>query len=250
MEVILKHKKIDYWSKVTKYKSCADTITSYWTRSGGKYTGLAKEDETRLEASLGFAEGTLAKTSPYWITFGIKLGEKPLVLHTENAWDELKYIFLKSHKNIAVGISDNKQTANYILIQKDAEAKEANTHNRAKIDAIVEFKKMTLEDMRKCLRLYGVKSDNISAELVEATLFDLIEKDPKRYFTKWVNNTKKNTDYIIEEALSKNILRKSRNIYYYGTEVIGHSAEDVVTHLDNPKNQDLKLTILAELENK
>lgn len=250
MEVILKYKKIDYWSKVTKYKGCNDTIQSYWTRSGSKHTGLTEEDEKRLEKALGFAEGTLARYSPYWVTFGVKLGEKPLILHTENPWDELKYLFLKSHKNVAIGLLDNKPNTDYILIQKDAEAKEANLHNRAKIDAIVEFKKMTLEDMRKCLRLYGTKSDNISAELVEATLFDFIEKDPQKFFTKWVNNNQKNTEFLIEAAIAKNIIRKSRNIYYYGTETIGQSMQDAITHIDSPKNQDLKLSILAELENK
>lgn len=250
MEVILKYKKLDYWSKVTKYKSCSDGISSYWTRSGSKYTGLTTEDESRLEKALGFAEGTLARFSPYWTTFQIKLGEKPLVLHTENPWDELKYMFLKSHKNVAVGVNDTKPNTDYLLIQKDAEAKEANLYNRNKIDAIVEFKKMTLEDMRKCLRLYGVKSDNISGELVEATLFDLIEKDPQKFFMKWVNNTNKNIEYIIEAALAKNIIRKSRNVYYYGTETIGQSLQDAASHIDNPKNQDLKLAILAELENK
>ena len=250
MEVVLKHKKVDYWSKVIKYKSCVDYISSYWTRSGSKYTGLTEEDEKRLEKILGYADGTLARHSKFWITFAVKLGEKPMILHTENPWDELQYLFLKSHKNVANGFTDNKPNTDYILVNKDSEAKEVNMINKNKREAMREFDKMSIEEMRKCLRIYGVKSDNISAELVESTLFDLIEKDPKKFFTKWVDNKTKNTEFLIEAAIAKNIIRKNKNIYHYGTEVIGNSMQDAIAHIDQPKNQDLKLSILDEIENK
>lgn len=66
----------------------------------------------------------------------------------------------------------------------------------------------------------------------------------------WVNNKSRNTQFLIEAAIAKNIIRKSRNIYYYGTDVIGNSLEDAVSHLDDKNNQDLKLTILQETESK
>ena len=62
--------------------------------------------------------------------------------------------------------------------------------------------------------------------------------------------TEKNTIAEIEAAIAKNIIRKSRNVYYYGTDVIGKSLEDTVDYLDNKNNQDLKLTILQETESK
>ena len=94
------------------------------------------------------------------------------------------------------------------------------------------------------------KSDNISNELVESSLFDIIEKDPERYFLTWVNNKVRDTQYIIEAAISKNIIRKSKNIYYYGTDIIGRSLEDAIANLNDKKNQDLKLTIMNEIESK
>ena len=30
-------------------------------------------------------------------------------------------------------------------------------------------------------------------------------------------------------------MRKSRNVYYYGTEIIGSSMEDTIAYLDNKK---------------
>ena len=49
--------------------------------------------------------------------------------------------------------------------------------------------------MRKCLRIWGVKSDNLSNELVESTLFNLVDKNPSDFFKKWVNNKQKDTDW-------------------------------------------------------
>ena len=104
--------------------------------------------------------------------------------------------------------------------------------------------------MRKALRLYGFKSDAMSNELIESKLFELVEKDPNKFFLIWVNNKSKNTQFIIEAAVAKNIIRKSRNIFYYGTDIIGNSMEDAIAYLDDKKNQDLKMVIMQEIESK
>jgi len=120
--------------------------------------------------------------------------------------------------------------------------------NRIKRDAIKEFDKLSMVDMRKCLRLYGYKSDTMSEDLVESKLFSSIEHDPASFFDKWVNNKNKNTEFIIAQAISKNVIRKNKNIYYYGTDVIGKSLSDTVEYLDEPKNQDLRMTIMKEID--
>jgi hypothetical protein len=104
--------------------------------------------------------------------------------------------------------------------------------------------------MRKALRLYGFKSDAMSNELIESKLFELVEKDPNKFFLIWVNNKSKNTQFIIEAAVAKNIIRKSRNIFYYGTDIIGNSMDDAIAYLDDKKNQDLKMVIMQEIESK
>lgn len=250
MEVILRHKSKDPWAGITKYKNCFDYIAPYWTRSGNKYTGITAEDAVRLEKALGFNEGTLSASSDYWKQFAVKLSNRELTLHTENPWDELQYLFLKGHKRVATSYAEVKPNTDYILINKEAEAQEENRFNRIKRNAIKEFDKMSLEDMRKCLRLYGYKSDTMSSEFIESKLYSLVESDPNRFFRKWVNNKNKQTEVILESCIAKNIIRKSRNVYYYGTDIIGNSLDDAMAYLDNPKNQDLKLTILKELESK
>ena len=250
MEVILRFKAKDPWAGITKYKNCVDYIGPYWTRSGNFYTGLKEEEAQELEKKIGYAPGTLAPTSRFWATFSVKLTARELILHTENPYDELQYLFLKNHRRVANGLSNVKPSNDYILINKESEAEEANRINKVKRQAIIEFNKMSLDDMRKALRLYGYKGESMSTELVESKLFEIVETDPNRFFSVWVNNKTRNTQFLIEAAIAKNVIRKSRNIYYYGTDIIGNSLEDAIAHLDDKVNQDLKLTILQETESK
>lgn len=247
MEVILQFAHIDPWVGITKYKNCFDYIGTYLTRSGNKYTGLTVEDARRLEKELGFDENYLAPSSAHWKTYNIKLGAKKVVLHTEDPHDELAYLFLKGHKRVANGLINVTPNHDYVIINANAEAEENNRISRRKRDAFAEFNKMSIDNMRKCLRLYGIKSDNISNELVENKLFELIEKNPDRYFLLWVDNKNKETQFIIEEAVAKNIIRKSKTVYYYGTDVIGRSLEDAISYLNDKTNQDLKMAILESI---
>jgi len=250
MEIIIKHKRKDAWAGVIKYKSCFDYICPALTRSGNMHTGLTQEDADRLEKALNLGPGTLAPYSKYWTSFIVKITNKELVLDTDRPWDELKYLFLKNHHRIAYGLNDMKPGTDYIMVNKDAEAQESNRINKRKRDAIKEFDKMSLDEMRRCLRLFGFKADSMTNELVEAKLFEQVETSPEKFYSKWVNNKTRNTEFLIETAIAKNIIRKNKNAYLYGTDIIGTSLDDAVSYLDDKKNQDLKLTILNELESK
>ena len=53
MEVIVRIIKANPWTGLTKWSTCYDYISSYWTRSGNIYTGLTAEDAERLEKEIG-----------------------------------------------------------------------------------------------------------------------------------------------------------------------------------------------------
>lgn len=128
----------------------------------------------------------------------------------------------------------------YVLINKDAEAEQANRVNKVKREAYRELDKMSIEDMRKCLRLYGMKSDTMSNELVEAKLTEQVETSPEKFMLKWVENPNKEINFVIEEAIAKNIIRKNRTQYFFGTDLIGNGIDDVIAYL-----QDKKIRILS-----
>ena len=250
MEVILRMTKVNPWTGLIKWAGCFDYIGSYWTRSGSRYTGLSKEDQAELEKEFGMAEGSLHPDAPYWDTFAIKVGKKDLIINTDRPEGKLQYLFLKKHKRVADGLNKVSPSTDYVLINKEAEAEVANKANKVKRDAYRAMDKMTLEEMRKCLRLFGVKSDSLSNEMVEAKLAENIEKDPSKFIRIWVENPNKEINFIIEAALSKNILRKNRATYYFGTDVIGNGIEDVIAYLKDKKNQEVFLAIKSEIESK
>lgn len=250
MVVELKIKRKNPWAGVFKYKACCDYIAPYFTRSGSIYTGLTPEDEKYFEKALGYEEGTLSKSSDFWKTFCVKVGSRSLILDDQFPRQAMIIKFLSGHKRVSTTLGQLDAGKDYLLINRQAEAIEQNRINKIRRDAIKEFDKLTLDQMRKCLRIWGVKSDNLSNELVESTLFNLVDKNPSDFFKKWVNNKQKDTDWLLEEAIAKGIIRKDRTQYYYGSELFADSKQDAIAYLDAKKNQDLKVSIINQVQNK
>lgn len=250
MVVELKIKKKNPWIGLVKYKNCFDYIAPYFTRSGSIYTGLTPEDERYFEKALGYEEGHLAKTSDFWTTFCVKVGTRTLLLDDSIPRQAMIIKFLSGHKRVATSLDRLDAGKDYLLINREAEAVEQNKQNKMRRDAIKEFDKLSLEEMRQCLRLFGMSADRMSNELVESTLFNMVDKQPKRFFEKWVNNKQKETEYLLEQAIAKGVIRKDKTHYFYGTDMFADTLQDAIAYLDNKKNQDLKLAIINETNNK
>ena len=245
MIVTLRPLTKDAWAGIIKYKNCHEDLAPYFTRSGRIYTGLTPEDEIRLGEQLGL---DLKTGSDYWKMFHVRTSGKDIYLHLDEPFDELKYLFLKNHKRVANGLADRKATANFVLINQEVEAEETNKLNRAKRRALKELDKMTYNDIKQCLRLFGHNADNMNAEVAEAKLTEIVEGNPDKFIEKWINNQTKDTEYLIKQAVSKNILRKNKTVYKFGTDIIGYTLEDSIIYLDNPLNQDVKIAIMRDIE--
>ena len=250
MVVELKIKKKNPWIGLIKYRHCFDYIAPYYTRSGSIYTGLTPEDEKYFEKALGYEEGHLAKTSEFWTTFCVKVGTRSLLLDDSIPRQAMIIKFLSGHKRVATSLDKLDAGKDYLLINREAEAVEQNKQNKLRRDAIKEFDKLSLDQMRQCLRLFGMSSDRMSSELIESTLFSMVDKNPKKFFDKWVNNKAKDTEFLLEQAISKGVIRKDKTHYFYGTDMFADTLDDAIAYLDSKKNQDLKLAIINETNNK
>ena len=250
MVVELKIKKKNPWIGLVKYRHCFDYIAPYFTRSGSIYTGLTPEDEKYFEKALGYEEEHLAKTSDFWTTFCVKVGTRSLLLDDSIPRQAMIIKFLTGHKRVATSLDRLDAGKDYLLINREAEAIEQNKQNKLRRDAIKEFDKLSLDQMRQCLRLFGMSSDRMSNELVESTLFGLVDKQPKKFFDKWVNNKAKDTEFLLEQAIAKGVIRKDKTHYFYGSDMFADTLEDAIAYLDSKKNQDLKLAIINETNNK
>lgn len=243
MKVTIEPISANVWSNIIHYKNCYTDISTFFLNNGRKYTGLNKADEKRLSEELNL---DLKSNSDFWNTFFIRMSDKPIILDMEDPMDELKILFLKGHKLVAASVQEKKATAKFVIVNEEAEAKEKNKRFKVKRNAIVAFNKLSSTDITKVLRLYGYKSDSVGNEQSESKLYEIVEEDPAKFLNIWVDNKNRETQFLIEFAISKNIIRKNKNAYYYGTEIIGHSLEDTIAFLEDKKNQDLKLVILNE----
>lgn len=247
MEVQVKHIEKQYWSGTPRYPNCEDSLGVLLSRSGRIHTGLIKKDEERLGKIL---REDLSPNSKFWETFRVKIGAEDISLNLDDPYDELKYLFLKGHKRVAASIDDRKPTANYYISNKEAEADKHNVYNKTKRKAYVEFDKMKDIDIRKALRLYGYKSDDISAPVAEERLMTLLEANPEQFFVKWVNNEHRATEFLIKEAQAKNVVRRNKSIYSYGTTTLGRSIDEAISFIDEKENSDIKVAIINETDAK
>jgi hypothetical protein len=94
---------------------------------------------------LGYEEGRLAKTSPFWTTFCVRVGARGLILNDEYPHDRLIIKFLSNHKRVATTLDKLTANKDYLLINQQAEAEEKNRINKIRRDAIKEFDKLTLD---------------------------------------------------------------------------------------------------------
>ena len=249
MQVILRPIGWNKWSGILKYKNCFDDLGPYLTRSGAMYTGLTMEDEKRLGSLLGL-DLSRSSTNPFWVNFRIRTSVNEIILDTADPLDELKYLFCKGHKRVKGSLLEQKATADFVLINRDEEAKVENSFNRIKRDAVKEFDKLTPTEIRKALRLFGYNAESMSSEVAENRLYTFVEANPNKFMDRWVNNKSREIEALIEIAISKNIIRRNKNIYKYGSEIIGNSLEDAVNFLMSPNNQDIRLAVMNACETK
>jgi hypothetical protein len=247
MTVKFMMKSKDPWANVYMYRNCKHHVGSYFTRTGKRYTGLDKEDKEFFERELKY---DLHPDSDFWTDFKLTLEDKKpvITLNTEDTLHLFWYKFLKNHKDVANGYNDKKPGAKYILIEEKATAEEVMKVANLRIRALGEFSKLSIEQMRKCLRIYGHRAENASLEVIQSTLYQLVEENPSKFLLLWVNNENKEIQYIIEEAIARNIIRKNNSNHKYGSDILGYTLEDTIDYLKNPANNQVKLAILAQIE--
>lgn len=243
-KVILRPLDRNKWMGISRYKNCYVYLSPYLTRTGSIYTGLSVENAKRLGEALNL---DLSPLSNYWSTYFIKVGNKEIYIDPANPKGELDYLFLKNHKRVAQSIDKILPSHDFVLVNEDEEAQVTNKYNKIKRQAFKEFDKLSANDRRKALRLYGFNTLSSSDEVIENKLNELVEKDPQKFIELWVENKNRDTEFIIKEAIVYKIINRNKNIYKYGEDIIGHSLEDTVAFLDNPVNQDIKITILKQL---
>lgn len=231
-----------------RYRNTKDYITPYYDSRGIMYTGLNDDDEKRLSKEL---QVDLRPSSSYWHDFKIVMTDKIKELYiVENSVHELEYLFLTGgHKRIANSITDDDfGIKDYYIVDENKEAEVMNSKAAIKIKANKLFASLSTENKKDILKLYPGFSnlDSVSSEIIDAKLYDLLEKDSEKFIAQ-AEDKKRDTKILLKELVQANILRKNKSSYYYGDDFIGHDEESTISYIDDPARQSLKVDLMAQL---
>lgn len=252
MSNIVKIKAIkgETWSGITRFKGTKDSICPMFDSTGTIITGLDKEDEIRLGEVLNH---NLSKASPFWHEYRVIMTEKDREFNMENPEHELAVKFLRADRRVANSEEEYKQGiypyARYVIYDEEVAAKEKNKEFTAKRKATVEFSKLSLQQMVDVLKLYPgfINTNSANADIVESTLFELVEKDPTKFLL-LVGDKRLDMKVFLKDLVQAKILRKNKSAFYYGEDPIGHDEESTITFLDDAKHQALKIQLAEQLE--
>lgn len=237
------------WSGATVYPNCAKSIGPYIMKNRQLYTGFEGED-LKLRTEIENAISTdLSPTSLFWDTYDVKLDAEGKWFDIEGSIkDRLDYIFLKNHKD-RKRVGDNSSSYPvFEIVDEEESAKVVNQKGKEKRKALQIYDKMTPEEMRGALVLYGNNPSDTSNEVVQARLFEMIDKDPVKFRKIWVDNKHRDTQVLINKALNKGVITRRGKRFLYNTEELGFSIEDATAFLEKQENTQMKLGIQKQVE--
>jgi hypothetical protein len=162
-------------------------------------------------------------------------------------------LFLRADKRVANSQEEYDKGdfpyARYVIYDEEKAAVEKNKEFTVKRKATAEFNKLSLEQMVDILKLYPgyINLSSVKSDVVESTLFELLEKDPAK-FLNLVGDKKLDMKVFLKDLVAAKVLRKNRTAYYYGEDILGHDEESAITFLEDPKHQSLKIEFASQLD--
>lgn len=258
------------------YGGMSDNATRTYTvpllRSGALTDVLTKDEKTFLEEYMGLEPNALSvykKEDNFWDTSNDE-GVSKVILHKHdnhldlsNPVDYIKYKILLANKEfIAPSMRElqdkPKATYEYVLISNNEDTAAIKTNISTKMQCYKELGK--IEDNIDVLRLVietidgrGMAPDS-KIEILQNKANDLIQANA-RLFLSTVTDKLLTTKVLIKKALESGIISKRGDYYYMrkdGMPLCGDNQEPTfniaAAFLNEPKNQELKFSIEAQLK--
>lgn len=247
---------------VTIIGDCKQTYTLSTTIDGARRTGFendSKGDKERekFEKDLSLQEGSLKQYSPYWDNFFIHVPSSGVILDDSNLLDSLKIKVLLADTSVAKSMSEYENAPHkYLFILRSEQLEAANKNNKREIigKAYAILNKMSMDEKRNLLMIYGKSSqmvDAMSPETVESSVGDAME-DNYGKFIELAGDDKLKIKSLIIRYINKGIITKHnyKGTYdqdlYFETEKLGYGLEETALFLLDTKNAKIKTAIEAQ----
>lgn len=227
-----------------KYTNRYYDLVPYIKKNKELYTSFDEsnpEDKKEMKKFEAALHTELHHKSLFWDTFFVRITGDDLILNPgEYDGDALTLRWLRGHKDAKTSPRQNKANAVFVIVDEQEEAKVINERGQIKTAAIVALNKMTVDEKRSCLRLYGFDYDGGSAEVVDAKMFELVDDNPSKFKRMWMDDQLKFTKVLIQRAMSKGILRRKGKSIFCETTPLGSTVDEAAVELDKNENAQLK----------
>lgn len=239
------------WNNFIRFKNTKDSLAPMHDSTGTIRTGLTKDDAIRLGAIL---QKDLNPASTFWHEYRVIMTDKEREFNLDNPEHELAVMFLRGDKRVANSQEEYDKGefpyAQYVIYDEEKAAKDKNKEFTVKRKAIIEFNKLSTDQMADILKLYPgfINLTSTKSDVIEASLFELLEKDPDK-FINFAGDKRLDMKVFLKDLVSAKILRKNRTAFYYGEDSLGHDEESTITYLEDPKHQSLKIQFAELLAN-
>lgn len=232
--------------------------------ANGVYKNPLTDSEKKfLENYMGLQDNALSVYKDYWDNYFVRVPKSGLRLDLSQPNDYIQYkVLMLNHNRIAPNLQALKeQRASYefVLASDNADVEVAKTRIQLKADCYKWMGKYEEDyDLIKTVveTLENRKvSANSSLKFLQVQIGNLIEQDAEKFF-KVVNNPMLQTQVLISKAMTARIIVKQGNFYYLKNEQgkipLCEDGEDpdlntTCKYLNNPKNQEIKFAIEAQL---
>ena len=252
------------------YGGMAENAIRYFTvpkLSSGMYVNVLTDKEKEfLEEVMGLEYNTLSiykKVDNYWENNMVRLTKQDNVFDLSDPEQYIKYKILLANKNFIAPsletlIDYPKATYQFVIIAEGEETKTAKDNMSVTMKCYKEFGKIEndIDMLRTLVETIDGRptSANVKLEFLQTKVNSLIQADSK-LFLKTITDPYLPTKVLIKKAIEAGLISNRGNYLYLrqdNSPLCENNQEPTLSiasqYLNNPKHQDIKLTLEAKLK--
>ena len=252
------------------YGGMAENAIRYFTvpkLSSGMYVNVLTDKEKEfLEEVMGLEYNTLSiykKVDNYWENNMVRLTKQDNVFDLSDPEQYIKYKILLANKNFIApsleALTDYpKATYQFVIIAEGEETKTAKDNMSITMKCYKEFGKIEndIDMLRTLVETIDGRptSANVKLEFLQTKVNSLIQADSK-LFLKTITDPYLPTKVLIKKAIEAGLISNRGNYLYLrqdNSPLCENNQEPTLSiasqYLNNPKHQDIKLTLEAKLK--
>ena len=169
----------------------------------------------------------------------------------KDPFDYIRWKICKASKFVANSLKEYEEglfpEATHYIVDEfgDLEIKAQKAHIKA--NAVIAVNKLSLDKKKELLTILKRKSYRLQTQdYIDVTIFDEIEKNADEILRIIAMDKEDKVNYaLIIECLYKNILRKKGHHIMYFESILGTDELSVIEYLKKPDSQDLKIRLMA-----